>query len=390
MPRLRIVADENIPRVPELFGDLGEVCLLPGRSISREALRGADVLLVRSVTGVDRHLLEGTGVRFVGSATIGTDHVDMELLETLGIVFAHAPGSNAESVVEYVLAALTSLAARRGDVLRAKKVGIVGCGNIGGRLSERLAAMGCTILKNDPPLADEADRRGLPHDFLPLRQVLRESDVVSLHVPLVRNGRYQTRRLLGDEELRTMKEGAWLVNTSRGDVVDGGALKSTIHHLGAVVLDVWEGEPSPDPDLVDRVELATPHIAGYSYDGKIAGTRMLLEALCAFLQADTPPEAVEMNGRITLAAPDPGLSETDWLDEVVRQMYAISRDDARMRERTGESWANHFARLRREYPIRRRFSLHVIGSGQVPAAYRTAAESALRVCVRDYDLPLRS
>ena len=384
MPAVRILADENIPLVAEFFGGLGKVTLLPGNRINQTLLRDYNVLLVRSVTRVDRDLLEKTAVRFVGSATIGTDHIDMEHLKERGIVFAHAPGSNAESVVEYVIAALTSLAARLSVPLREKKVGIIGCGSIGGRLAERLAALGCSILKNDPPLAEQFESRGELHEFLPLEEVLSEADIVSLHVPLVRGGRHETRHLLNDELLNTMRQGAWLLNTSRGDVVDGNALKSMMHRLGATVLDVWEGEPSPDPDLVDLVDLATPHIAGYSFDGKITGTRMLFEALCRHLGTDCEPlQMPVLDATISLAAPDPRLPEGDWLHEIVRQIYAIGEDDARLRDRRDCSWPEHFNTLRRDYPIRRRFPIHGIGESQVPSAYRIAARNGLRVRLFD-------
>jgi erythronate-4-phosphate dehydrogenase len=272
-----VVADENIPFVRETFGHVGEVRTLNGRAINPDAVRDADILLVRSVTRVDRGLVTDSRVRFVGSTTIGTDHIDQGYLRDRGIIFAHAPGSNAISVVEYVLASLLWTAVRKGESLRGKTMGIVGIGNIGSRLAARLSAFGMRVLKNDPPLAAAAEAEGRTHDFVSLETVLAESDIVTLHVPLERKGPYATYHLVDDAALAWMKQDAWLINTCRGAVVDNLALRRTIEagQLGATILDVWEGEPEPGPDLLRLTDVATPHIAGYSFDGKVLGTMMV-------------------------------------------------------------------------------------------------------------------
>ncbi len=382
---LRILADENIPMAREAFGGLGVVRLAPGRALTPEAVREADVLLVRSVTRVDAALVEGSALRFVGSATIGTDHVDGAALRARGIAFAHAPGSNAESVVEYVLAALLRLAAARGASLRGKTAGIVGCGAIGGRLAAQLPAFGLRVLKNDPPLAERAG----PQDFVTLEALLAAADVVTLHVPLTREGRHATHHFLDGAALRRMQPGAWLLNTARGAVVSNAALLAALAEgrPGAAVLDVWEGEPSPDPALLRRVDLATPHVAGYSYDGKVQGTVMLYRALAAHL--GLPPawdaEAAFAPGpddRLALDPPDPSLSETAWLDALVRQMYDLAADDARLRRLltlpSGER-AAFFNDLRKHYPRRRAFARHTLPRRAVPPACRAAVEYGLRV-----------
>lgn len=383
---LRILADENIPLTREAFGAFGAVRLVPGRQVTPEAAREADVLLVRSVTRVDAALVEGSPLQFVGSATIGTDHVDLDALHRRGIAFAHAPGSNAESVVEYVLAALLRLAARRDATLRGKTVGVVGCGAIGGRLAARLTAFGMHVLKNDPPLAAKAEN---PREFVALAEVLAEADVVTLHVPLTRAGRHATYHLFDKTTLNRLKPGAWLINTARGAVVSNTALKDVLEagRLGAVVLDVWEDEPTPNPDLLRRVALATPHVAGYSYDGKVEGTRMLYHALIHHL--GLPPAwdadaalAPAPDDHLALTPPDVARSETAWLDALTRQMIDLPADDTRLRRlltQPPDEHAAFFSDLRKNYPRRRTFRLHTLARHAVPEACRTAVEEGLRV-----------
>jgi erythronate-4-phosphate dehydrogenase len=378
---LRIVADANIPHVYELFGWFGEVVRLPGHALDYRAAAGADVLLVRSVTQVDASVLDRSRVRFVGSATIGTDHVDLSLLQERGIAFAHAPGSNADSVVEYVTAALLAVFAARGEPLRGRTVGVVGCGHIGGRLAERLPALGCHVLCNDPPLAEAA---GGGHQYHALADILGAADVITLHPPLERFGPYPTYHLIGDAELGRMRPGAWLVNASRGAVVENAALLRALAagRLAGAILDVWEGEPTPNPALVAACSIATPHIAGYSYDGKVQGALMLADALARWLGVEPEPA-----GEALLAAepvpdlrtPSVDLAETAWLDALVRQAYDVRADDAQMRAyltSPPRDRAELFQHLRRTYPPRRSFMRHRV-TGTVPGAYEEAVVDGL-------------
>ncbi|HRK73582.1 MAG TPA: 4-phosphoerythronate dehydrogenase, partial [Rhodothermales bacterium] len=276
---MKIVADENIPLLNQFFGDWGELNLLPGKAITHEVIREADVLLVRSVTPVTASLLRGSRVQFVATATAGTDHVDVEWLEKQGIGFAHAPGSNAESVVEYVLTALLHLTARYKTTLRGKTVGVVGVGEIGRRLIPRLEALGCRVLQNDPIRALHE-----PGNWVDLKDLLQQSDVVTFHVPLTRSGPFPTYKLIHKNNLQWLKKGGWIVQASRGGVIDEAALADGLDCglVGAAILDVWENEPNFNPDLVARCHLATPHIAGYSYDGKLKGSEMVYDAFLHF------------------------------------------------------------------------------------------------------------
>ncbi|HSJ13856.1 MAG TPA: 4-phosphoerythronate dehydrogenase [Longimicrobiales bacterium] len=397
---LRIVADENIPLVAEVFAGLGPVELVPARAIDAARVARADVLLVRSVTRVDAALVAGSRLRFVGSATIGTDHVDIAALAHAGIRFRHAPGSNADAVVEYVLAALLAVAVRRGEPLHGKVAGIVGCGSIGGRLAERLPALGMLVLCNDPPLAQRAEQEGISHRYIALDRLLAESDVVTLHVPLTRAGPHPTLRLLDDAALAALRPGAWLLNTSRGAVVSGRALHValTAGIPRAAVLDVWEHEPEPDPALVELVAIATPHIAGHSWDGKVAGTLMLRDALMRELDL-RPPDDGEPSRAAPVAEPslpmplaqplslvppaEPGstsLADVTWLHSLARQMYDIGADDTRMRALpAGPERATAFHALRRDYPRRHAFVRHALPAAAVPARLRRQVVDGLGV-----------
>lgn len=347
-----IIADENIPLVREVFGRLGEVAAVPGREMTAELVRPAGMLLVRSVTKVTRELLSGSGVRFLATATIGTDHVDEEYLRESGVAFAYAPGSNARSVAEYVTAALLVLEERGALELCGSTLGIVGVGNVGGRLARLAPALGMKVLLNDPP---RAGREG-PGGFVELDELLGASDAVTLHVPLTSAGPDATLHMADAGFLDDIKPGSVLINTSRGPVADGGALLEAGRKgkLAGLVLDVWEGEPEVDLSLVEAADLATPHIAGYSYDGKIAGVRMIYEAACRFL-GEAPAWSADTSPREELEVP-----HVAGMLEAVRASCDIEADDARMRAAllsgAGESPGEAFDRLRREYPVRREFA----------------------------------
>lgn len=387
MKQFRVLADANIPCVEEAFGDFGPVRRQPGREIGPADVQEADVLLVRSVTPVRSELLEQSDVCFVGSATIGTDHVDRAYLSDQDIAFAHAPASNADSVADYVVVALLELARRAGESLQEKRVGIVGCGNIGGRLASRLPAFGMRILHNDPPRAETAGEDA--PDFVPLDTVLTEADVVTLHVPLTTTGPHPTYHLLNAEAFGRMKSGAWLVNTSRGPVVDGDALLNarTNGSLGAAVLDVWENEPTPDPALINTVDLATPHIAGYAYDGKVRGTAMLYRAFCEHVGVTPswhPAEVLTPESPHTLRCdpPDPRLPSPDWLYALARQAYDLRVDHAHMRSllhHEPDARGKAFTHFRADYRRRRELQQHSVRRTALPAGCLRAVEEGLTI-----------
>lgn len=366
---MRILADENIPLVDAFFGGFGEICRQPGRAFTPEALAAADVLLVRSVTPVNAGLLAGTPVRFVGTCTIGTDHLDLDYLAGADIAWASAPGCNARGVVDYVLGSLFALAEVTGTCLRERCYGIVGAGQVGGRLVDVLRGLGCRVLVCDPP---RQEREG--GEFVEMDAVLEQCDAISLHTPLTAEGRWPTRHLLNRERLARLRPGAWLINASRGAVVDNAALLQVLLQRPDLeaVLDVWEGEPQVSVALAEQCRIATPHIAGYSLEGKARGTAQIYRSLCAHLGR---PADLELHALL----PEPWLpkltlhagADTDWaLAAVCRAVYDPRRDDADFRRSlVGDEIARcqGFDRLRKNYPPRREIDgLRVELLGEAP------------------------
>jgi erythronate-4-phosphate dehydrogenase len=274
---MKIAADQNIPFVKECFESLGQVSLHSGRQITPDVVKDADVLLVRSITPVSEALLAGSRVKFAATATIGMDHIDREYLQRAGIGFASAPGSNANSVAEYVVAALLALGKKYRFTLEGKSIGIVGVGNVGSKVDAKCRALGMRTALNDPPLA----RQTGDAKYRPLAEALA-CDFVTLHTPLTKRGEDPTYHLADEKFFAAMKKGAVFFNTARGGVMDTAALKAASRSgkLGGVVLDVWENEPNADGDLLLKVDLSTPHIAGYSFDGKVNGLLMIYRAAC--------------------------------------------------------------------------------------------------------------
>jgi len=352
---MHILADENIPLVDEFFAGHGTVRRMPGRAINRASLEQADVLLVRSVTRVDRALLEGSAVRFVGTCTIGTDHLDLDHLDAAGIGWASAPGCNARGVVDYVLGALLALAEHAGASLERRRYGVVGAGEVGGRLVEVLRGLGWDVRVCDQPR--QAREAGA---FVSLDEILAECDVISLHTPLTLEGDYATFHLLDDARLSCLRPASWLINAARGAVVDNAALlgqllrRSDLH----AVLDVWEGEPQVDVALAERCRIATPHIAGYSLDGKLRGTAQIYRAFCARWGLEPSVELADLMP----VSPLRGLSfektvtAQQLLPTLCRAVYDPRRDDADFRRSLQGDEAQRragFDQLRKDYPARR-------------------------------------
>ncbi|WP_312596172.1 4-phosphoerythronate dehydrogenase PdxB [Stutzerimonas nitrititolerans] len=352
---MHILADENIPLVEAFFAEHGEIRRMHGRTINRAALGDSEVLLVRSVTRVDRELLEGSRVRFVGTCTIGTDHLDLDYFEEAGIAWASAPGCNARGVVDYVLGSLLALAEGEGVELADLRYGVVGAGEVGGRLVEVLRGLGWNVRVCDPPR--QARETG---EFVGLDEILEECDVISLHTPLILEGEHATFHLLDQARLERLRPGAWLINASRGAVVDNAALREQLAQRPDIqaVLDVWEGEPQVDVALAELCWIATPHIAGYSLDGKLRGTAQIYQAFCASRGLEPKVELAELMPETPLR----GLSfaETaspeDMLATICRAVYDPRRDDAAFRRSLAgddEQRRAGFDRLRKQYPPRR-------------------------------------
>ncbi|KTC62652.1 erythronate-4-phosphate dehydrogenase [Pseudomonas fluorescens ABAC62] len=350
-----IVADENIPLLDAFFQGFGDIRRVPGRSMDRAMVEQADVLLVRSVTNVNRALLEGSKVRFVGTCTIGTDHLDLDYFQQAGIQWSSAPGCNARGVVDYVLGSLQTLAEIEGVELGQRTYGIVGAGEVGGRLVKVLKGLGWNVLVCDPPRQIAEDG-----DYVSLAQIIEQCDVISLHTPLTKSGNGATWHLLDRQRLEQLKPGTWLINASRGPVVDNAALREVLLERDDLqaVLDVWEGEPEVDADLADLCVLATPHIAGYSLEGRQRGTAQIYQAFCAHLGQAPSIQLSDLLPPVWLAevhldaATDPAWA----LATLCRSVYDPRRDDADFRRSlvgSVQEQRQAFDLLRKHYPARR-------------------------------------
>lgn len=356
---IKIVADENLAYAKELFSQYGEVKLLNGRKITNSELKDTDALIIRSITQVNKSLLAGTKVRFVGTATIGTDHLDMEYLKSTGIIFASAPGCNSYSVTEYVMASLLYSATKNNFSLKEKAIGIVGIGNVGSKVVRFCEALGMKVLKSDPPLS----RQGKLKDTVTFDEIL-EADIISLHVPLTFTGEDKTHHILNENNLRLLKDNSILINTSRGSVVDSIALKQTIKEKNlTVILDVWENEPDIDQKLLSKVLIGTPHIAGYTLEGKVNGSLMIYDALADFLKMDKSPNIslpVVNNNQLLF---DSSVNTEESLNNIVKQIYSIENDHSRLlkvNSMNDSEIGRYFDTLRKDYPLRREFNNYSI------------------------------
>lgn len=346
---LRIVADDKIPFLKGALEGRAEVRYLPGGQISRADLAGADALITRTRTRCDRKLLEGSGISFIASATIGYDHIDTAYCEEAGIGWTNAPGCNSSSVQQYLVSALLWLAFHRGLELKNMTLGVIGVGHVGSKVNTAVKALGMKVLLNDPPRARQEGEEG----FSPLEQLLEEAHVLSLHVPLNHGGEDNTFHLVNRDFIGGVRKGMVLVNTSRGPVVDEAALMEGIRQsvFSEVILDVFEQEPDLDRDLLEVLSLATPHIAGYSLDGKANGTAMAVQAVSRHFglgldhwsPGDLPrPETPELQGDASR------VKEQELLWNIYSNTYDISRDDRRLR-----TSPDSFEQLRGDYPFRR-------------------------------------
>lgn len=340
--RLKIVADKAIPFLEGVFDPYADMTYLPGDKIGPEDVRDADVLMVRTRTKCNADLLEGSKVKFIATATIGTDHIDFPYCDSKGIVVRNAPGCNAGGVMEYVFSALYGLASRKSISLQGDTIGIIGVGHVGSLIERMGRALGFKILKCDPPRAEAEGSFG----FCDLEYLLQNSQIVTLHVPLDET----TRGMADSEFFSLMQPGAFFINAARGEVVCDDALKAAIPKLGPVIIDTWNHEPDIDLDLMDKVAIATPHIAGYSYQGKQNGTAAAVRAVAHYFgitelyeffpKTDLPEnEAVKLDLK--------GLNQGE-IASVLQYNYPIFTDDFMLRLNP-----ENFDKLRSEYNYRR-------------------------------------
>ncbi len=375
---MKIIADENITFAEEAFSLVGNVTLLPGNQISRECILNADALIVRSVTRVDKKLLENSSVRFVGTATIGTDHIDIDYLNEKGIVFSDAKGCNKYAVAEYILSVLSDICTRRNVSLTDKSMGIIGWGNIGKIVELYASLLGMKTIVNDPPLEEgdresnrvterqsDKERNDECISFHSLEEALG-CDFVTFHCPLNKSGRFKSYHLLNENNIDLLKSGCFLINAARGAVISSVALKQRLLKQKDVFFyaDVWENEPYIDKELLDVAEIGTAHIAGYTLEGKINGTKIIYEKLCDFTgkAATWQPFLPEVKDSVI------NLSGINSLQEAVIRICgkagSLRQDDSLLRNsfNRGVNSSECFTGLRKNYLHRREFNSYSVNN----------------------------
>lgn len=338
---MKVVIDNKIPYIENAIAEIAdEVVYLSGSEFTAEAIRDADALIIRTRTRCNRRLLEGSSVRFIATATIGFDHIDTEYCKEAGIVWTNCPGCNAGSVAQYMYSTLLLLQKQRGLVLNRACMGIVGVGHVGSLVKQVAESLGMKVVCCDPPRADRGES-----GFLPLQELVGACDVITFHTPLIREGKYSTFHMADEAFFSSLKPGVIIINTSRGEVIETKALLDALDNgiVGDAVIDVWEHEPDIDINLLTRVFLGTPHIAGYSADGKANATRMSLEALCRFFNIT--------DKKFTITPPTLSI-DIDLNDPVGArlQMYNPQKDSDALKKSP-----ELFEAFRSNYPLRREF-----------------------------------
>lgn len=377
---MKILIDENMPYAEQLFSQLGEVVLKPGRTLTADDLIDVDALMIRSVTQINQSLLsKANKLRFVGTATAGMDHVDKALLDEKGIFFTAAPGCNKVGVAEYVVSVIMVLAQQHGFSIFDKTVGIVGAGQVGSYLQKCLQGIGVKVLVNDPPKEKEGDSRA----FTPFEQLVEQADIITIHTPIVRDGENPTYHLFDKDVLDKLRGNQILINAARGPVVDNTALKARLSKQDGFIaaLDVFEFEPEVDMDLLPLLAFATPHIAGYGLEGKARGTTMIFNRYCEFLSNDL--RAYE--NKLLPKAPVPELVlDREWDEAVLHNLtqlvYDVRKDDALFRREIDNQGA--FDKMRKHYWNRREYSAVTL-RGSIEANLGPLAELGFKIEVRN-------
>lgn len=353
---MKIIADDKIPFLKDVLEPYAEVIYLPGRQITNKILRDADALLIRTRTKCTESLLKGTKVKYIGTATIGFDHIDTQFCEKNEIFWTNAPGCNSSSVQQYMAAALLKIAAEFRFSLKGKTIGIVGVGNVGSKVEKLALALGMNVLLNDPP----RERKEGEKNFVSLGSVIYKSDIVTLHVPLNVVGEDCTWHLFDEKSFKKMKKGTWFINASRGEVTETNALKKALGSgkLAGAVLDVWENEPDIDIDLMAKTFLATPHIAGYSTDGKANGTSIIVNSLCSQFNLPLknwyPPKVPKPDAPV-ISISGIGKTDEEIISEAVFHTYNIDQDNINLRFSPSD-----FEKQRGDYMIRREFTAYTV------------------------------
>lgn len=353
---MKIIADDKIPFLQGVLEPYAKIKYCPGKEITNDVVKDADALLIRTRTKCDEKLLKNSSVKFIATATIGFDHIDAEYCRKAGIEWANAPGCNSSSVMQYVASALVTLSQKKRIDFNDMALGVVGVGNVGSKVVRLAEELGIKVYLNDPPL----QRKRGPCRFISLDGILRECNIISFHVPLNMNGEDKTFHLADRDLLNRVIPGSLIINSSRGEVVDTQALKEALKsgHLAGAILDVWENEPSIDRELLELADIASPHIAGYSADGKANGTKISVRSLSKFFNLgidDWSPESIPEPQNSLISINCARKDDNDIVHECILATYNIMEDDRRLRNSV-----ETFEKQRGSYPLRREFHAYEV------------------------------
>jgi erythronate-4-phosphate dehydrogenase len=353
---MKIIIDDKIPYIRGAFEGVAEVVYLPGSKTTPEIARDADAIVTRTRTKCNEHLLAGSSVKFIATATIGYDHIDTDYCDSVGIKWTNAPGCNSKSVEQYIASTLMVLAERKGWNLSEKIIGVVGVGNVGSKVAKVCEIFGMKVLLNDPP----RERTEGSAKFVSMETIQDMADIITLHVPLNQKGEDATYHLADEKFFKKLKQDSVLINSCRGEVTETQAVKNALKAgtISAFVCDCWENEPNLDFELLAMTELATPHIAGYSKDGKANGTQMSVHAISKYFGLgleDWQPTGVELPANPVIEIDGLGLTEQQIISKAILHTYDIKNDDYDLRENTEK-----FEQLRGDYPTRREFPAFTI------------------------------
>lgn len=353
---MKIIIDDKIPYIRGAFEPVAEVVYMPGSKTTAEVVRDADAIVTRTRTICNESLLAGSSVRFIATATIGFDHIDTDYCEANGIQWTNAPGCNSKSVEQYIASTLMVLAETGGWNLSEKTLGVVGVGNVGSKVARIAEIFGMKVLRNDPPRARAEGAEG----FVSLETVMQQADIITLHVPLETKGEDATFHLCDADFFTRLGKQSVLINSCRGEVVETAAVKQALQNgqIAGFVCDCWENEPDLDSELLALTAIATPHIAGYSKDGKATGTLMSVQAIDNYFKLglnNWRPSGVELPIEPEFEIDAQGCSLQEVLSQAVLHTYDIRHDDADFRRNPAL-----FEQLRGDYPVRREFEAYSI------------------------------
>ena len=359
---MKIIIDDKIPYIRGAFEPVANVVYLPGAKTTPEVARDADAIVTRTRTICNEQLLAGSTVKLIATATIGYDHIDTEYCQQAGIKWTNAPGCNSKSVEQYIASVLMVWAESRKVELNEVCLGVIGVGNVGSKVAYISELLGVKVLKNDPP----RKRNEGSSEFVELDEILEKADIISLHVPLETQGEDATFHLANDLFFNKLKKKPLLINSCRGEVTDTSAVKKALREgaIAGFVADCWENEPGVDKELLNAAFLATPHIAGYSRDGKATGTLMSVKAISDFFGLNLnnwTPSGVELPEHPLITIDGKGMSTQEIISKAILHTYDIREDDARFRNQPAD-----FEKQRGDYPVRREFTAYSIQALNIP------------------------